>query len=296
MIDYRENNKWTVYVHIVPKEISGYEWDKYYVGITSQKPERRWGFNGNGYKNQVFYRVINQYSWDKIQHEIIANNLTESEACLFEKKLIKELMSNDRRYGYNITPGGEITKLTEESIEKIRKIHKNKIVSDDTKRKISENHHDVKFGNNPNAENTYQFDINGVFIKKYDSVSFASKTTKIDRHSISVAAVNNRIAGGYLWAHDDNVIYQNGVYELKNNSYVDKRFILYNKEVYQFTPDGVFVAMYKSCTEASKITGISRGTISDNAKNKNNSKKFLWRYKENVEESGNNPGSFILLK
>ena len=35
MIDYREDNQWTVYVHIVPKELSGYKNDKYYVGITS---------------------------------------------------------------------------------------------------------------------------------------------------------------------------------------------------------------------------------------------------------------------
>ena len=49
MIDYRENNKWKVYVHIVPKEISGHEWDKYYIGITSQEPHQRWGSVGNGY-------------------------------------------------------------------------------------------------------------------------------------------------------------------------------------------------------------------------------------------------------
>lgn len=47
MIDNRENNHWTVYVHIIPKELSGYDWDKYYVGITSQLPSKRWK-NGSG--------------------------------------------------------------------------------------------------------------------------------------------------------------------------------------------------------------------------------------------------------
>ena len=43
MIDNRENNIWTVYVHIVPKTITEYNYDKYYVGITSQFPvEKRW--------------------------------------------------------------------------------------------------------------------------------------------------------------------------------------------------------------------------------------------------------------
>lgn len=36
------SNNYIVYVHIVPKEISGYNWDKYYVGITSQTPKKRW--------------------------------------------------------------------------------------------------------------------------------------------------------------------------------------------------------------------------------------------------------------
>lgn len=106
MIDYRENNKWTVYIHIVPKEINGYEWDKYYVGITSRNIKLRWG-KGSHYKNcPYFYRAIQKYGWDNIQHEVICENLTEQEAFDFEKRLIKELKSNDYNYGYNITAGG----------------------------------------------------------------------------------------------------------------------------------------------------------------------------------------------
>lgn len=108
MIDYRENNKWTVYVHIVPKEISGNSNDKYYVGITSQEPESRWGSVGNGYiKNKHFTRAIKKYGWKNLVHEIIAEYLTKDEACEFEKKLIKELNSNNPMYGYNHTIGGE---------------------------------------------------------------------------------------------------------------------------------------------------------------------------------------------
>ena len=94
-IDYREDNIWTVYIHIVPKELSGYEWDKYYVGITSQSPKRRWG-NGSGYvTNTYFDRTIKKYGWANIQHEIIAQHLTIDEACSLEKLLIKTLKSND---------------------------------------------------------------------------------------------------------------------------------------------------------------------------------------------------------
>lgn len=100
MIDYRENNKWTVYIHTSP---SG----KYYVGITSKQPNQRWQ-NGKGYsKNKHFYNAIKKYGWNNFEHEIIAEHLTKKEACNFEKTLIKEIRSSCKESCYNITSGGE---------------------------------------------------------------------------------------------------------------------------------------------------------------------------------------------
>lgn len=99
MIDYREDNKWTVYVHISPS-------NKYYVGITSKKPKERWR-NGDGYKkNEYFYRAIQKYGWNNFIHEIISEHLTKNEACDMEKLLIKKLNSSDYHHGYNISSGG----------------------------------------------------------------------------------------------------------------------------------------------------------------------------------------------
>ena len=66
MIDYREDNQWTVYVHIVPKELSGYKNDKYYVGITSVGVKNRW-HGGSNYKGQIFYNpiVMNTGMWSE---------------------------------------------------------------------------------------------------------------------------------------------------------------------------------------------------------------------------------------
>lgn len=100
MIDYRENNNWTVYIHISPSI-------KYYVGITSQNPKNRWR-NGNGYNyNTHFYNAIQKYGWDNFVHEIFAEHLTKEEACKMETILIEKLKSNNYHYGYNICSGGE---------------------------------------------------------------------------------------------------------------------------------------------------------------------------------------------
>lgn len=100
MIDYRTDKCWTVYVHISPS-------NKYYVGITSQKPKSRWR-NGEGYNyNTHFYRSIQKYGWDNFEHFIFAEHLTKEEACKMEKTLILSLKSNDYNYGYNLCSGGE---------------------------------------------------------------------------------------------------------------------------------------------------------------------------------------------
>jgi group I intron endonuclease len=89
-----------VYAHISP---SG----KFYIGVTSQKPNRRWRF-GKGYKhNEYFYNAILKYGWDNFQHEIIADNLSEDEAKNFEITLINKLKTLDREFGYNRTTGGD---------------------------------------------------------------------------------------------------------------------------------------------------------------------------------------------
>lgn len=154
MVDYRENNKWKVYVHIVPKEISGHNHDKYYVGLTRRtNVTDRW-HAGGGYKNNThFYRAIHKYGWENLIHEVIAENLTKEEACDFEKTLIKELNSTDFYYGYNKSIGGETSELapgvrngnygkkwSEERIEKYKESWKTRVVvcTDERRKQMSE--------------------------------------------------------------------------------------------------------------------------------------------------------------
>lgn len=107
--DSSDDNRWTVYIHIVSKKISGYDWDKYYVGITKQKPKYRWN-NGNGYLKGYMRNAIQKYGWDNIQHEIIIDHISEKEAKELECHLIALLKSNNSQYGYNLTDGGDGTR------------------------------------------------------------------------------------------------------------------------------------------------------------------------------------------
>ena len=126
------NNTYSVYLHIFPN-------GKVYVGITKFKPEYRWN-NGNGYKRQLYvYKAILKYGWVNIKHEILEANLSESEAKNKEKFYIKAYKSNDKRYGYNLTSGGDGTcniQITEERRIKIIESNKNRIITAETREKI----------------------------------------------------------------------------------------------------------------------------------------------------------------
>lgn len=90
--------------------------NKVYIGITSQKPEQRWGNNGANYKTSPhFYSAIQKYGWDSFKHEILFTELTKEEACLKEQELIKLYNSMNKEFGYNQTSGGECCTMSDES-------------------------------------------------------------------------------------------------------------------------------------------------------------------------------------
>ena len=108
-----DEKKYTVYMHVAPN-------GKRYIGITSRKPEKRWG-HGTGYKeNGHFFRAIKKYTWEKIEHIVLADCLTKKEACEMEKSLIAEYRTTDPEYGYNHTDGGEHYEFNEETIKRLR--------------------------------------------------------------------------------------------------------------------------------------------------------------------------------
>lgn len=144
-----ENYK--VYKHTFPN-------GKVYIGITRQKSELRWK-NGKGYFTQYVYRAIKKYGWENISHYILFENLTKEQAEEKEIELIAFYKSNQTEFGYNIANGGscaetvsEQTRLklskvlkgktghkwTEEEKQKQRQRFKDRLFTEDWKKKISE--------------------------------------------------------------------------------------------------------------------------------------------------------------
>lgn len=200
-------------------------------------PLVRWQ-SGHGYKgNTYFTRAILKYGWDNFSHEILYDNLTEEEAKKEEIRLIAKYKSNQREFGFNISSGGESkagTKISEWQKKRIREANKGKIVSEETRRKLSETSKrtwsnpdfaqhmaEINTGEkNPQygikrsreekiirgAKIVVQFSIDGDILNEYISIHEANEKTGVRRDGISKCCRGVfRQAGGYIWRYKKDV-------------------------------------------------------------------------------------------
>ena len=171
---------YSVYKHTAPN-------GKVYIGITKRKPEDRWK-NGHGYKNNIlFYRAINKYGWENIDHEVLLEGLTKEEAFAAERELIARHRSSDNRFGYNITDGGANDWW----------FGKKRPLSPKERADLSERWLGMK---NPKARSVICLDT----LQVYETVNDAKDATGATKVSECCARMHkHRTSGGYHWAYYD---------------------------------------------------------------------------------------------
>lgn len=247
---------YTVYKHTSP---SG----KVYIGITSQKPESRWGVGGKGYRRNVYFgKAIQKYGWDNIKHEILFTGLSKSEAYIKETELISLYKSNNPEYGYNLSTGGEYARtgcpcsentrkkisesltgrhLTDEHRAKISKVHKRVPKSEEHRRKIGDAQRGAK-------NHMYGKHLSEATCRKMSQSRTGKPLSELHRKSISIARINNP---------------------------------LISRRVAQYSLDDEFIAEYPSLGEAERNTGVLHGNISKCCKGTiKTSGGFKWKYVE----------------
>lgn len=219
-------NTYCVYIHTAPN-------GKMYIGQTSQKPETRWN-NGRGYCRRIkgkyaqplMARAVHKIPWEYWEHEVVYEGLTAEEANLYEEWLIYLAWSDNPEYGYNIRKGGSNSGLSEETKKKIGdanrgKVHseeqnkrhseimKGRILSEETKQKLR----DANLGkvmsdearkkiSNYHKKQVIQYDLNGNFIKIWDSAKEAAQELGIHTSKICLCCQGKRNkTGGYKWTY-----------------------------------------------------------------------------------------------
>lgn len=210
------DNCWNVYIHT--NKING----KRYIGITSQQPNKRW-LNGRGYEKHLpIGRAIEKYGWENFEHDILYSDVSEHEAKVLEISLINIYNTQNDRFGYNLTSGGDgltgfhhtAESKKKMSVQKTASNHPNygKHLQESTRSKISK-----QLVGNSNAKGSIRSEKtkekmskskmkpvvmlkDDIPIKIFDSAKDAEIETGINRKNISLCCYNKRRhAGGYAW-------------------------------------------------------------------------------------------------
>lgn len=199
---------------------------KKYIGITCQKPSQRWR-GGKGYKIGAFKKAIDKYGWNNFEHNILYEHLSKEEACEKEIEMIDKYKTMNKKYGYNMCEGGNLTigyNHTIEAKEKMSEARKGlyvgeknpmygkkgilapmygKHLTEEHKKKISK----AKKGNTKPYEEKLgkqidQYDISGNFIKTWSSISRAERELKLKGTHISrVCRGKRKTTGGYVFKY-----------------------------------------------------------------------------------------------
>lgn len=283
--------EYCVYKHTTP---SG----KVYIGQTCQDPEKRWK-TGRGYsQNEYFWRAIQKYGWDNIEHEILETNLTKEDANCIEKEYIALYQSNKSDFGYNQTEGGDGHtgfSPTDETRAKISSTLTGHTVSNETRQKISV----VQKGKHKNFSEEYLQRLRDERMGKplsekhlaaiskpvlcvetgtiYKSCREAGRIIGIDYNAINQVCNHKygfKTAGGYNWCFVED--YNAEEYVVNAVSSKPKKVIcIETKEI------------YLSLSDAQKNTGIHSSNISNCCKGKYGFKTaggYHWMFYEDYLE------------
>ena len=210
-----DKRMYAVYLHTTPR-------GKRYVGITGQKePSKRWD-SGYGYRNnEHFFRAIKKYGWQNIRHEVLFDGLSEAEAAERERACIKQYQSNDPRYGYNKTSGGEAGKeMSFETKLKIsasmKRLFKTRTPSMQGKKHTAEARekmrartHLLKGAAHPNSKQVIQRAMSGEIVKIWGSCAeaifgFADRPVYPIKDCCSGKRKSNSLMG-YTWEYAQGV-------------------------------------------------------------------------------------------
>jgi len=201
-----KDKRFVVYMH--ENKING----KKYIGITSKKPEDRWGKDGNGYSSQPrFFNAIKKYGWDNFNHEILFENLELSEALKKEFEISRENKTTLNEYGYNNTVGRggnfDISEETREKYSEAQSGSKNAMYgkkhTKETLKKLSDNAHVMKGKDNPVSRA-----VKGVNIETNEEILFESANQAAihfnlfnNGHIIECCRGKRKSCKGYRWKY-----------------------------------------------------------------------------------------------
>lgn len=222
--------------------------------------------------------AISKYGWKNVKHEILYEGLTKEEAENKEIELIAKYKSNDFEHGYNIAKGGNCTGTMSEATK--RKIASTRMGEDNPM-------YGKMGGNHPNAKKINQYDMNGKYIKTWNSGADIERTLGFPKTKvISCCRGRRKSSCNYQWKYfegnTDDIPKYKGYHPFKEQNPMYGKPSHLRKKVIQKDLDGNVLAVYSSLKEADEKTGVSFKRISSCCRGEcKKSKDYIWCFAEN---------------
>lgn len=171
--------------------------------------------------------------------------------------------------------------LPEETRKKISETLKGNIISENTRKKISESLKGKRTGaDSPYARKVDQYDLQGNFIKTWDSIVDAENELHV-RGISSCCNDDNHVVktvGGYIWRYFGDELTEEHINWCNRN----KR----SRYIVQYSLSGEPICIFDGITKAELETGINHSNISACCSGrKRTAGGFIWKYYDDVEES-----------
>lgn len=261
--------------------------NKVYIGLTTRTVEARWKEHCR-HGSQQIDDAIQMYGIENFQIETLEEC---DESILDDREKYWIDYYDSFKNGYNNTYGGRgnnfimtdksdvvlqlwedgltINKIVEKTslnVETIRGyLNKNGITKEQIKERANQVLRELK------SIKIKQYDLNGNFIKEWDSSIEAGKKLDINPSNIrSVCSGQRNSAGDFIWKYSND----ESPVKVKNKK---------KKEVCQYDLNNNYITTYNSLKEAEEKTGINYTSISKvcNGKTKT-AGKYIWKYKGDI--------------
>jgi group I intron endonuclease len=294
--NFRKLSKKYMFVYRTTNLVNG----KIYIGQHSTNNLKD-GYKGSGL---LISKAFKKYGKDNFKFEIIKFSDSREYLDQLEKKLIDEHNALDNEIGYNIHQGG----LGGSSFKKINQYKLDGtfiktwdaiiIASDELNLSCKtiqncakglkpscggymwKDYNEFKECKNiegfvDNSKKTInQYNLEGKFIKTWNSISEAASTLNLNNSSIGKCCrmeASTHQMGGFIWRYLDDV---------KNTSDIPPIKYKSKKYVEQYTLDGEYLNTFNSVSEASRSINSATTNISKCCNGKRKSARgYVWKYK-----------------
>lgn len=308
----KETGLYEGYIYKIVNDVN----DKIYIGQTRRTVEERWNYHiydtKNRSDNMIIHKSMNKYGIAKFHPILIEKIIEDSLFKLIEKLNEKEKFyisefNTVRPFGYNISIGGNVLDSNKVAIDQydlncnyidsfesivsaslmtgIPSASIEKCISEAAgSNKSAYGYVFVRSGSLPYQVNesnrkVSQYDLNGNFVRSYNSIKEASDITSISSSNINYCCQKKKYktAGKYIWRYTDDVLTNEEVKSLKNGTYLSRKSIY--SPIKQYDIFGNYIKTYKNISLASQFTKTSQTAITNCCLGKvNTANKYVWRF------------------